>query len=137
MGFFEWLGDAIKPGPVGHIEVNTKGGDDGRWHPKAKWLVWLLTLLGVGFLGVLIYWIATSADVLNTIIASVVYLVIARFFTPIPDDSNMGWAGGLINNPFRFSDNANRLLAILALLLIPGKIIIYSVQTIINSIRSR
>ena len=136
MGFLEWLGDAIKAGPVGYIQTGSRAGD-ARWQPRARWLIWLLTLIGLGFLGGLIYLVASGKDLITSILFAVIYLVVAWFFTPVPDHTNIGWAGGLINNPFRFSDNANRFLAFLAVVLLPGKLIVYAVQTVINTIRSR
>jgi hypothetical protein len=65
-----------------------------------------------------------------------IYLAIAALITPAPDSSNLGWAGGLIDNPFRISDDFNRMLGVLLVVLIPGKIIIFAVATVVRLARN-
>ena len=132
MGFLEWFGESFNRGPVGNINRN----DDDSWQPRSKFTVWFLTLLGVGFLGFSIWAILQSDHKWQWLIAMGIYLIISFFASPQPDNSNMGWAGGLIDNPFRISDDFNRLLAIFALMLLPGKIILYAAQTILNTFRA-
>jgi hypothetical protein len=50
----------------------------------------------------------------------VVYLLAGWFVRPKPDTSNLGWFGGLMNDPFRWSDDWNRFLVGLTLMLLPG-----------------
>ncbi|PCJ58161.1 MAG: hypothetical protein COA79_14170 [Planctomycetota bacterium] len=49
-----------------------------------------------------------------------VYCLAGYFIKPKPDTSDMGYAGGLIDNPFSFSDDVNRGLLTLKIILIPG-----------------
>lgn len=49
-----------------------------------------------------------------------VYLGVAWFFRPEPNYNNLGWAGGLLDDPFKFSDGQNRFLLQLKILLLPG-----------------
>src|SRR5262245_20860252 len=37
-----------------------------------------------------------------------VYTVIAFFLRPEPNTDNLGWGGGMMNDPFQTSDNVNR-----------------------------
>ena len=39
-----------------------------------------------------------------------IYTGIAFFFRPEPNTDNLGWGGGLGNDPFQTSDNVNRFL---------------------------
>jgi hypothetical protein len=60
------------------------------------------------------YWLVLAA-----------YIGICGFFQPPDVDWNdMGWFGGLVNNPFSYSDDINRLKFWFFLLMIPGKIIV-------------
>ncbi|MDZ7833381.1 MAG: hypothetical protein U5L07_16680 [Desulfobacterales bacterium] len=53
-----------------------------------------------------------------------VYLLICWTFNPPEfDRHNMGWFGGLVDNPFSFTDDINRTKFKILLLMVPGKII--------------
>lgn len=62
-------------------------------------------------------------------IGEMIYLMVAFLIQPEPDTSDMGWFGGLINNPFRITDNFNRFLLFLKIMLLPGRLI---AQAILN-----
>lgn len=62
-------------------------------------------------------------------LGEVIYLVLGFFIQPQPNIDNMGWFGGLINNPFRITDNFNRFIFFLKLLLLPGR---FMSQSILN-----
>jgi hypothetical protein len=49
------------------------------------------------------------------------YMAIGHFIRPEPNTDNLGWGGGLGNDPFKSSDNANRFLWRLHCLLGPGR----------------
>ena len=133
MSLFEWFGEKFNPGPVG-----TAGhDDDNSWQPQNKFLIWLLTLLGAGIFGFFVWGILQLEDQWQWVLVLVVYLFLARLFTPKLDHSNMGWVGGIINHPFRISDDLNRWLFFFALFLLPGKLVLYAAQTIINTIRAQ
>ena len=42
--------------------------------------------------------------------AMFVYVGLAFFLRPEPDGDNMGWCGGVLDDPFHYSDDINRLL---------------------------
>lgn len=52
-----------------------------------------------------------------------IYVGIAFFIVPRPNYGDLGYLDGLINNPFRYSDNYNRSLRTWAVLLGPGRFI--------------
>jgi hypothetical protein len=129
---FEFLGEQTDPRNVGTIEVNT----DYHARRKPLWLV-MLKLVGlavmvpVGFVLVaplipLPMWqaIVVSAGVL------LIYVGLAFFFRPEPDPDNMGWAGGLVNDPFHYSDNINRWLFTLHCVLGPGR---FASETVLDA----
>ncbi len=46
--------------------------------------------------------------------------------------SNVGLLGGLIDNPFRYTDDLNRMLIVLFILMYPGRVISTTfIQTIV------
>lgn len=53
-----------------------------------------------------------------------IYLVLALVLTPNPNMENIGYFHGLIDKPFDFSDDYNRFLVFLTIVLTPGKIVI-------------
>jgi hypothetical protein len=53
------------------------------------------------------------------------YALVGHFVRPQADTSNLGWAG-IFDNPFRYSDDINRFLLFLSILLWPGRFVIES-----------
>ena len=51
------------------------------------------------------------------------YLFASFWISAKPNYENIGWLGGLINHPFRISDNFNRGLIFLQIILFPGKLL--------------
>ena len=56
-----------------------------------------------------------------------IYLAAAATTTPSYDRSNMGIAGGLIDNPLTYEDDMNRMGLFFALVLIPGKVFSWTI----------
>ncbi|MHC1723541.1 MAG: hypothetical protein AB9836_10095 [Aminipila sp.] len=54
--------------------------------------------------------------------AITVYSVGGYFILPKPDYSNVGWFGGIFDNPFRISDDINRMLVFVMVILMPGRL---------------
>jgi len=50
-----------------------------------------------------------------------VYLFLALMLSPEPDSRNLGFFGGLADNPFSFEDDWERQKLVFALVLMPGK----------------
>ncbi len=74
-----------------------------------SWLLWSIST-------------TTSGLVLGAAF-SLAYLVIAYWVRPAPEMSNLGLWGTVIDHPFRFSDDTNRMLLILLVVLWPGRFI--------------
>jgi len=124
MSLFEWLAEAYNPGPVGSVEL----GDQGRGsRPRIGVLVCFgLAVLLLGFwiylvLGVWEVW--SAAELVGIALGTVLYLFLGYTVHPQPDYSNIGWLGGLFDHPFRYSDDINRFLVILTVLLWPGRFV--------------
>lgn len=97
------------------------------------------------FLRLVLGWLLTLALVLGPYIALWVYLPDAAFWvhlvywmiafiyvasaatiTPRYDPGNMGWFGGLMDNPFSFEDDLNRMGLFFAVILLPGQAIVWT-----------
>lgn len=62
------------------------------------------------------------------IVVAVYILICWTFNPPEVDRHNMGWFGGLVDNPFSFTDDINRSKFMILLLMIPGRIIVMTVM---------
>lgn len=58
---------------------------------------------------------------------SLIYISVAYLVNPQPDLENLGFAFGTVDNPYRFSDNWNRMLLSLQFALGPGRFVAESV----------
>lgn len=130
MSFLEWFLEPANPGPVGNIEVTPPEPDDDE--PPKKWLILLAMGIGVILASISLYWVfydlayVGAVPVLFKLCWLILYSLISHSVTATPDYTNVGWLGGVIDNPFRISDDYNRLLVYIQVILLPGKLIAYS-----------
>lgn len=118
----------------GSIELNT----EYQTAKKPAWLV-LLKLLGVAAMvavGAAIaipslleakfpFWQAIAI----TAGGMFIYTGIAFFIRPEPNTDNLGWGGGMANDPFQYSDNINRFLWRAHCMLGPGR---FTAETLLD-----
>ncbi|MFI4875933.1 MAG: hypothetical protein ACIALR_11365 [Blastopirellula sp. JB062] len=110
----------------GRIEVNTQYSPQRNPVLVTLKVIASLLLLAGGAYGLLqIEQLPKSGLSRFAIVAGVelIYVAIAFFIVPRPNDDDVGFLGGLINDPFRYSDNYNRSLRSWYLLLGPGRFI--------------
>jgi len=118
---WEWHGEDLNPGGRGAVTI--------RWGlPERRPLGPTLTygLLGVIALGCGLFLAMSKQDLLDPRVvwlAVGVYLLLAYMIRPEADRHNLGWGGGLMDNPFRWSDDVNRWLMFLMIALWPGRFI--------------
>ncbi len=130
MSLIDGFLESENPSPVGKIEFNSPEPDDDE--PPEKDLIWLAITIGLILVGIGLYWTfynlsyGNSWQVSVKLCGLVLYVMISYSLRVKPDYSNVGWLGGLMDNPFRISDNFNRWLVYLQALLVPGKLIVYS-----------
>ena len=130
MSLLEWLFEPANPGPVGKVEINSLKQDDDP-EPPRKWLIYIAAVVGLCFAGFGVYWILNTlihigpVRTLGRLGLVVLYLATGLLVRPAPDTTNMGWLGGLMDHPFRISDDFNRLLLFTQVILFPGKVIAY------------
>src|SRR3954471_7578156 len=105
MGLFEWLGEYFNPGPVGTIDTGPQ--PLFKANIKRVWVV-LTIIIGLGLLAFFIFFAFNNENKILSLSILFIYLIASYLLTPKPDTSNVGWFGGLMNNPLRVSDNFNR-----------------------------
>jgi hypothetical protein len=117
------MGEADNPGGVGQLLPETPPVVRNRWVSLIGFVVGLLAI-GAWIL-LLWHWCLPEHLVTFAVVMAVTffYLVVSYFVMPTPDYSNMGWFGGMADNPFRYSDDINRFLLFLQIMLLPGRVL--------------
>lgn len=126
MSLFEWFGESVDPGERGSLEVKVD-------RISKVWVGFMLIRFGLTlglFFGLPLtatFWFGVAemnpTAGLITAAAFLLYLVVGYFVRATPDTSNLGLFGGLVDHPFRWSDDWNRNLLGLQLLLFPGYVL--------------
>jgi hypothetical protein len=134
MGIFELIGEKHDPAPFGRLDVGPPGRPpDG---PRALRAVVALAALG-GWVAFLVLSSGSTRGLILGGVLTALYLVASAFLRPAPDYSNLGFMGGLVNHPFRYSDNINRFLLLLRVALAPGRWIVAALLDLASSGRGR
>ena len=108
---------------------------------RPAWLV-LLKILGVAAmitLGLTIVYLTVKEEapeyplwkaIAMALAAMTVYTAVAYFIRPEANGDNMGWFGGMGNDPTQYSDNVNRWLWKLHMFLGPGR---FTAETLLDT----
>jgi len=130
MGILEYLFEKNNPGKVGNVQKNKQSIE----HVSIPLLLFKL------FVSTFIVYILFYITVLQNynyiytpifIIIIFAYCLLSYKFIPRPDKSNLGLFGGMIDHPFRYTDDLNRMLIVLLVLMYPGRFIsITVIQTL-------
>ncbi len=123
VGWYEIVGERNDPGKVGRVRVNTF------YETRKKPLWWigvkLLGLVAMVAVGLAMFVpflpLAMWQNVAAVLGGMLVYVGLAFFLRPEPNEDNMGFVGGLFNDPTHYSDNINRTLWQFHCLLGPGR----------------
>ncbi len=118
----ELIGESLNPGPTGGLDV--RSSEDRHGLGASFWVGFALAVLAIGAVHALIFTYAASLTLTAAATAAfitLVYLLCGYWLHPEPDMSSLGWAGGLIDHPFRYSDDINRSLLLFKVALWPGR----------------
>ncbi len=136
MGLFEIFGESRNPGNVGSIEKNKD--------VELKQNLWLIirnSILSIGIIGgIYLLIFSEGLDVVSLLLylgVMAIYCVVGYLIIPKPDYDNIGWLGGLIDHPFRYSDDLNRILIFLSAILYPGRFIATTVMMWVFLLKKR
>lgn len=123
------------------LAAQEQGGDSGRAAGVGVVRLTLGWLFSLGFVfgpcvAMLVYVVDVQVWMHVTYWAVMVtYLMGAAVLDPRPDTSNLGWAGGMIDNPFSWEDDHNRYQLGVMLLLIPGKVVAWTLVATASLLR--
>ena len=138
MGLFEWMWERNQRSRSGHIE-SYEQKNTHRFSRKRVIFNFVLTLI---VLALPFLWFEESIfDVpqkyLMVLALEAVYIFAGYHINPQPNSDNYGWAGGLIDNPFRISDDINRFLLFLRIILYPGRMFGVFIKEIAEMMREQ
>lgn len=137
MGLLEWIGEGFSPGPRGDVSFGGWQPDRPRGSVIVRAVVALILLGGAWFVILRLLWPPSGTALLTTLGATLLYLFIAYYVRPEPDTDNLGLFGGLIDHPFRWSDDWNRTLLFLKVVLWPGAFVAESLVGLLGLMRGR
>lgn len=122
MGFFEYLFERRNPGKVGDIQRNYQ-----LIEPASIVVTIIKLIISIAMIyGIFYITVMQSFNLINLLIFALVltgYCIVSYIYIPRPDTSNMGLFGGLIDHPFKFTDDINRGLFGLYIAMYPGRFI--------------
>ena len=128
MSMYEFWSESGNPGSTGSVDINTDHiAQRNVWVVMFK--VFVATIMTAGLFWVLyhflpMYFPITGWHVIGTpTILVLLYIGFSFFVIPRPDTDNLGWMGGMVNDPFRYTDDWNRSLVSLNHTLAPGRFI--------------
>ena len=121
----EWALEEYNPGARGTLDTEVKGPSQ-RPGPLRFFLFLIsFTIIGAGIFAIFYFIRFSTVCAIFLVMLWIGYFVLALFLRPKPNYENMGWAGGLIDNPFRYSDDINRSLFWANIYLYPGRILAF------------
>lgn len=136
MGIIEWLGESYTPGPVGTVD-----GPLRQRVARTRGALILRSLGALMFLGLVLAAVVESSGpptlrtVATTAVLLTAYSLLGYFARPKPDMDNVGLAGGLVDHPFRYSDDLNRTLLFVEVLLFPGQLLAETALDLLRLVR--
>ncbi len=124
MSFLEWWGESVDPGKVGQVDLRGQ-------HEVCQSRTLIVLRLVVVLIGLPVLWgLAISTIALPVwqagalvVGGTLIYMALGYLLRPEPDMDNLGWCGGLMDHPWRYSDDINRMLVALAVVLGPGRFV--------------
>ena len=129
MPLFEYLGELFHPGPLGQVDLRRGGPPPERSRRliALRFAIALALVLGFEYLTILRPGLYDWHHVLRMNAFLVVYLALGGLLRIQPAYENTGWVPFLIDNPFRISDDWNRLLVFFSVVLLPGRYVVSAV----------
>lgn len=127
MSLLEWLGESLDPRSWGSVTIGGQDDDDVEG-PSVPGVI-IRFAIAAGILTGIYYLLFAYAMPLTwrafgiTSAVLLVYLLIAYFVHPEPEMDNLGWLGGLMDDPFHCSDDMSRFLLFLLIVLYPGRFV--------------
>lgn len=124
MSLYEYWCEQYDPKPIGNVDLNTE--HIAQTSPGVIFFkLFAATLMTAGMFWLPYHFLPIQGWHSVTVSSGIVllYIGISFFFIPRPDSDNLGWMGGLVNDPFHYSDDWNRILLFWRGLLAPGRFV--------------
>jgi len=124
MSLYEYRCEQYDPQPVGNIDINTE-----HVAQRSEWVVFFkliaATLMSAGLFWLPFHFLPLTGWQSVVIAAGIalLYVGISFFLVPHANTDNLGWLGGMIDDPFHISDDWNRSLMFWNAALGPGRFI--------------
>ncbi len=118
----EIIGEQVNPGSVGSFEFGGRRPD----HPNHTAILVRTIIIGAISVALTVWAMVEGVAAYKIgygVGFALTYVLAGWTFRPLPDTSNMGWLGGMMDNPFRWSDDLNRFMLFLKIVLWPGMIV--------------
>ena len=122
MHLSEWIGEEYNPGNIGDVGTY----DNRRSRTRLSAIITGVISLAVLSIPFVLILRSRGLDWKYIGICAVFtsfYLVFSYRVKPRPDTENIGWFGGMVDNPLRYSDDINRFLWFLRMVLTPGRLV--------------
>lgn len=124
MSFYEYWCEQYDPQPIGSVELNTE-----HVAQRSEWVVFF-KLIAAMLMAAGLFWLPFHFLPLtgwhSVVVAAgiaLIYVGLAFFFIPEANTDNLGWMGGMVDDPFHYSDDWNRSLMFFNAVLGPGRFI--------------
>ena len=132
MKLMEIIRRLFSPKPIGTISF--KGMEEKM---QAKYIPgrFAIALLIIGGLEYFFYTLSEGGNLYFLVKANLillVYILLAAIIRIKPNFDNLGWVPFMVNDPFRISDNFNRFLVFLLILMLPGKFLFHAISDFIQ-----
>lgn len=124
MSLYEYWYEQYDPQPVGSVDVNTE--HVAQTNPTVVFFkLFAATLITAGMFWLPYHFLPLQGWHSVAVSAGIVllYIGIAFFFIPHPNSDNLGWMGGIMDDPFHYSDDWNRSLLFWRGALGPGRFV--------------
>jgi hypothetical protein len=126
MSLLGWIAEAR-----GDETPDSGASDVPERRPRSQRVVEGRGAFAISLVATVVLFIVLLADgmveMLGGILGLAIYLCLGYVFRPKPNLENLGWFGGLMDNPFRLSDGYNRFLVWLFVLFLPGRFVSTSI----------
>lgn len=142
MSWLEWLGESLDPRSWGSVTFGPPDDGDDEDGPSVPGVI-IRFAISTGLLVTVYYLLFAYALPLTgkgfaiTSAVLLVYLLISYFVHPEPDTDNLGWFGGVMDDPFHYSDDISRFLLVLLIVLYPGRFIAGSLACFLRLLLAR
>ena len=137
MSIRDWLAEPFR-GPVGELHVGQRLREDPSRGEALAYGATAVALLALVYAAIFAGRGGGQGEHIAAFaVVAGLYLALGYGVHPDPDMSNLGWLGGLVNDPIHYTDNVNRQLLALLLILLPGRFLSESLVDIVGLVWTR